>query len=100
MKFYYVDPPTFETDPEGSDGREWFTSREAADRSFNDWVRRIKVHNQEPAQPNWDGRHEDDFTLPWVELRVVDVQPTKRGLLHALNHRFRGECLRKYPEIK
>lgn len=62
----------------GEDLREWFTSLEAAKRRFNQIVKEVK--NDKTYR----------FQTDMVELRYFDVTPTKRGILDAIERRFRN----------
>lgn len=76
MKLYYVDPPIDENAADGEDNREWFASKAAATKCFNEWVRLLK------KDPN-------DYKIPRVYLSMVLTAklPMRALLLAALNRK-------------
>ena len=69
MKFYRVDTNSVEMSGEGFD---WFTSRKEAERCKREWEART------------DGSYGSE-NKRWAEIKLVTIQPNKKGILRALN---------------
>lgn len=71
MKFYRVH---LYSETEGSFGFEWYTSKRDAEGAANDFIRR------------------NDDQCPDPEIDEVEIKPTKKGILYAL------ECYGTHPD--
>lgn len=105
MRFYYVDPPVPEEISDGEEIREWFTSRRAAERVFNECQRelneiakaRIEAEKLEDVSERMEAFNNlERYKFDYVEMGVADVETNRKGILHILNRRVLSRTLKKY----
>lgn len=114
MRFWVVEPPRDEYDGDGEDTREWFNTRAAAERRFNEVVKSIRQHQKAVDRCNrytagsdkWAEAHrkaeetDPGFACNLVTLDRYDIPTTREPLRQALDSQLYpcATTVRTFPE--